>query len=38
LQDYRAVFLKHPAAQWAMGIYRLHRCSSAEVPRRPGTA
>jgi glutathione S-transferase len=37
LQDYRAVFLKHPAAQWAMGIYRLHRCSSAEVPRRPGT-
>jgi glutathione S-transferase len=38
LQDYRAVFLKHAAAQWAMGIYRLHRCSSAEVPRRPGTA
>ena len=38
LQDYRVALLKHPAAQWAMGIYRLHRCSSAEVPRRPGTA
>ena len=37
LQDYRAVFLKRPAAQWAMGIYRLHRCSTAEVSRRPGT-
>jgi len=35
LQDYRAALLRHPAAQWAAGIYRRHRCSSAEVPRRP---
>jgi glutathione S-transferase len=37
LQDYRAALLRHPAAQWAAGIYRRHRCSSAEVPRRPDT-
>jgi glutathione S-transferase len=37
LQDYRAALLKHPAAQWATGIYRLHRCGSAEVPRLPET-
>jgi glutathione S-transferase len=33
LQDYRATLLQHPAAQWAAGIYRLHRGHSAEVPR-----
>ena len=25
LKDYRAAVLQHPAAQWAAGIYRLHR-------------
>jgi glutathione S-transferase len=35
LQDYRAALLEHPAAQWAVGIYRLHRGRSAEVPRAP---
>ena len=35
LQEYRAAVLRHPAAQWATGIYRLHRGRSAEVPRRP---
>ena len=34
LQDYRATLLQHPAAQWAVGIYRLHRGHSAEVPKR----
>ena len=34
LQDYRATLLRHPAAQWAVEIYRLHRGHSAEVPRR----
>jgi|SRR5688572_23871173 glutathione S-transferase len=34
LQDYRETLLEHPAMQWAAGIYRLHRGSSAEVPRR----
>jgi glutathione S-transferase len=33
LQDYRTRLLAHPAAQWAAGIYRLHRGRSAEVPR-----
>jgi glutathione S-transferase len=33
LQDYRATLLRHPAAQWAAGIYRLHRGHSAEVPK-----
>jgi len=33
LQDYRATLLRHPAAQWAAGIYRLHRGRSAEIPR-----
>lgn len=37
LRDYRATVLKHPAAQWAAGIYRLHRGRSAEVAR-PATA
>ena len=31
MQDYRAALLQHPAAQWAAGIYRLHRGYSAEV-------
>jgi glutathione S-transferase len=35
LQDYRATVLAHPAAQWAAGIYRLHRGKSAELPQRP---
>jgi glutathione S-transferase len=34
LQDYRAALLRHPATQWAAGIYRLHRGKSAEVSRR----
>jgi len=29
LKDYRATLLRHPAAQWAAGIYRLHRGHSA---------
>jgi glutathione S-transferase len=38
LQDYRATFLQHPAAQWAANIYRLHRGQSAEVSRRTAVA
>jgi hypothetical protein len=34
LKDYRATLLQHPAAQWAVGIYRLHRGCSAEVAKR----
>ncbi len=34
LKDYRATLLRHPAAQWAAGIYRLHRGYSAEVAKR----
>ena len=34
LKDYRAMLLRHPAAQWAGGIYRLHRGHSAEIARR----
>jgi hypothetical protein len=30
LKDCRATLLQHPAAQWAAGIYRLHRGHSAE--------
>ena len=33
LQDYRGTLLRHPAVQWAAGIYRVHRGHSAEVPR-----
>ena len=36
LKDYRATLLRHPAAQWAAGIYRLHRGYSVEVAK--GTA
>ena len=38
LQDYRATLLRHPAAQWAASIYRLHRGRSAEVPKRSPAA
>jgi glutathione S-transferase len=38
LQDYRATLLRHPAAQWAAGIYSLHRGHSAEVPSRTAAA
>jgi glutathione S-transferase len=31
LQDYRATLLKHPAMQWAAGIFRRHRGRSAGV-------
>jgi hypothetical protein len=34
LKDYRATLLRHPAAQWAAGIYRLHRGYSAEIAKR----
>ena len=34
LEDYRTMLLRHPAAHWAAGIYRLHRAHSAEVARR----
>jgi glutathione S-transferase len=34
LKDYRATLLQYPAAQWAAGIYRLHRGYSAEVAKR----
>ncbi len=34
LKDYRATLLRHPAVQWAAGIYRLHRGHSAEVANR----
>jgi glutathione S-transferase len=34
LQEYRAALMRHPAMQWALDIYRLHRGRSAEVPRR----
>jgi glutathione S-transferase len=33
LRDYRDAVAKHPAAQWAIGIYGLHRGTSAEAPR-----
>jgi len=34
LKDYRATLFRHPAAQWAAGIYRLHRGYSSEVANR----
>ena len=34
LKDYRATLLRHPAAQWAAGIYSLHRGYSAEIAKR----
>jgi glutathione S-transferase len=38
VRDYRAALMQHPAAQWAAGIYRLHRGQSAEVSRRAAAA
>lgn len=38
LEEYRATLLRHPAAQWALGIYRAHRGGSAEVSRRTAVA
>src|SRR5262245_39918683 len=34
LEDYRSMLLRHPAAHWAAGVYRLHRGHSAEIARR----
>jgi len=34
LQEYRATLLRHPTAQWAAGIYRLHRGYSAAIAKR----
>jgi hypothetical protein len=34
IQDYRAALLWHPAAQWALDVYRQHRGSSMEVRRK----
>lgn len=34
IQQWRADLLKHPASQWALGIYAKHRGTSAEIPRR----
>lgn len=33
VEGYRAAVAKHPAAQWALGIFRQHRGTSAEVRR-----
>jgi glutathione S-transferase len=37
LAEYRATLQRHPALQWAAGIYRQHRGRSAEIPRERGT-
>ena len=34
LTEYQATALRHPAGQWALGIYRQHRGRSMEMPRR----
>src|SRR5262249_32587308 len=34
LENYRTTLLRHPAAQWATDIYRLHRGYSAEIAKR----
>jgi glutathione S-transferase len=34
IQDYRAALMRHPAAQWALDIYRQHRGCSMEVRRK----
>jgi glutathione S-transferase len=36
IETYRADLLRHPAAQWALGIYRQHRGHSHDVPRKQG--
>jgi hypothetical protein len=33
LREYRDKLLRHPTAQWAVGIYRLHRGSTKAVRR-----
>lgn len=33
MQEWRDEITRHPASQWALGIYRQHRGKSAEVPR-----
>jgi glutathione S-transferase len=33
MQEWRDEVRRHPASQWALGIYRKHRGKSAEVPR-----
>jgi glutathione S-transferase len=38
LADYREGLLRHPAVQWAYGIYRQHRGRSAEIPRTRAAA
>jgi glutathione S-transferase len=38
LADYRAGLLKHPAVNWAAGIYRQHRSRSMEIPRERAAA
>jgi glutathione S-transferase len=38
MEEYRATLLRHPAMQWAAGIYRLHRGRSAEASRRSAAA
>jgi glutathione S-transferase len=37
-QHYRDGVMRHPAAAWAAGIYRLHRGHSAEIPRTRAAA
>jgi len=34
LDEYRATIAAHPAAEWALGVYRRHRGPSAAVSRR----
>jgi hypothetical protein len=34
LEDYRATLRRHPAAQWALSIYRLHRGHFAKGAKR----
>lgn len=38
LREYRDAVRRHPAMQWAAGIYRQHRGRSAEVPRERAAA
>ncbi len=35
LQEYRDAVMRHPAARWALGVYRRHRGQSAEISRLP---
>jgi glutathione S-transferase len=38
LENYRTTLLRHPAAQWAADIYRLHRGYSAEIAKSTAVA